>query len=566
MNENIKLKNIFFEEASELLSNTETNLISLESNPNNKKIINQIFRDIHTLKGSGSLFDFKNINQLTHNLEDLLEAIQDKKVVKLNEPIDILFKSVDLLKLLIETEKQNKADSDQDMLTEELIGLIKKLTEDTKKLRKPKNSAKSTPIGELLIDNGIIKEEDLEKALDKQKSLRLSSQTSVRVKAEKLDSLIDLVGELVISHSLLTQYPAIKRIDDQQLIANISQLGKAINDLQDQIMSLRMIPISHSFNRMKRLVRDTSVKLEKEVQISISGEETEIDKNVVDDLNEILVHLIRNSIDHGIELPAERVATGKKPVGQVELNAFPRGGNIIIEIKDDGCGLPKQKIINKALKRGLNITIENEAWLYQLIFEPGFSTAEQVTSISGRGVGLDVVKKKLEEIRGKIEVYSEEGKGTTFTITLQPTLAIIDGMVFRVGSERMIVPTLSIEESLRPSKEQIITIKDSGEAVMVRGKVYPLIRLHQIFSINSGSQTKPWEALVMLANSQGRQFTILIDELIGQQQVVIKSLGERFKKLKAISGGAILGDGSVGLILDLDGLMDCVVESPELRR
>lgn len=720
MNENARLKEIFFEEATDLIARIEACLLSLESEPGNKELVDNIFRSFHTIKGSGSLFDLGSINKLSHTIEDLLDDIRNGKTAISDEIINTIFKTIDLLKLLFEAEKNNKSSDELDSLTNEIISLIKVNISDsnTKKTvskvetkKEDANSSKLAPfvkftdiikesitpdkkiflieinlnkkclkegldpvilfknlnkigeiivtisneqnipalselnpqilylndmsvlystahdiaeiedifefamakgkiniteitesqinenfnntvktreprlVGELLVEDGIISEEDIEKAiknqarpigeilvdegkissrqlemaLEKQQSMGVAPQVSVKVNAQKLDSLVDLVGELVISHSLVMQDQIIQGIEDQQLNSNLSQLGKVISDLQDQIMGLRMVPINHTFSRMKRLVRDTSVKLGKDVDLRIFGEDTEIDKNVIDDLNEILVHLVRNSIDHGIETPQNRKSLGKGQKGLIELNAYPKGGNIIVEVKDDGKGLSKKKIADKAKESGLNIDIDNEVLVHQLIFEPGFSTAEEVTTVSGRGVGLDVVKKKLETIRGKVEVSSEEGKGTTFTIILQPTLAIIDGMVFRVGTERMIVPTLSIEESLRPTREQVITIEGSNEAVMIRGKVYPLIRLHKVFSIDT-KVTDPSDALVMLARSQGRQCVILIDELVGQQQVVIKSLGSRFKKLKVVSGGAILGDGRVGLILDLDGLMDSILE------
>lgn len=548
MDELAHLKNIYFEEAAELLANIESSLLVLEKNPADKKIINQIFRDVHTIKGSGSLFDFANINNVAHELEDLLEAIKHKNAEIGGEVAGILFKSVDLLRHLLDAEKKGHPDEHLNVLSLELTSQIKQTIAGISKKKPSKKSKKDAALPEPAPhrDAGVARNDNAIK------------QTSVRVNAEKLDSLVDLVGELVISHSIIMQHQAIQNINDRELNSDLSQLGKVINDMQDRIMALRMIPISHSFNRMKRLVRDMSIKLEKDVELRISGEDTEIDKNVVDDLNEILVHLIRNSIDHGIEVAEERKKSGKRAGALIELNAYPKGGNIVIDVKDDGRGLSRERLIAKAKEKGMDsrVNVDCDFEVFQLIFEPGFSTACKVTDISGRGVGLDAVKRKLEDIRGKIEVASDEGKGTTFTITLQPSLAIIDGMVFSVGSERMILPTLSIEESLRPSREQVITIEGSTEAVMVRGKVYPLIRLHKLFSINSGSKTKPWEALVMLAGSQGRKCVILIDELIGQQQVVIKGLGSRFQRLKAISGGAILGDGRVGLILDLDGLID----------
>lgn len=584
INEHEKLKNIFFEEAAELISAAESSLLLLEKDKQNEKIIDQIFRSIHTLKGSGSLFGFENMSSLSHVLEDLLEEVRSKRVPVNDALISTLFKAIDMIKLLVEAEKSGTPASTSNLseLTNKLVELLKSFTYKKGKSITGKKSKKSpkligeilinegaiseaelektlekqnSPIGKILIEEGKINEKQLEETLEKQKNLGITPQTFVRVSAQKLDSLVDLVGELVISHSIIKQSSIVQDIKNQQFIVNLSHLGKVIHNMQDQIMSLRMVPISQTFNRMKRLVRDVSVKLGKKVELIIIGEDTEIDKNIVDDLNEIIVHIVRNAIDHGIEAPEERTQSGKKPVGLLELSAYPKGGNIIIEIRDDGHGLSKEKITKKAKGMKLAFDPDNDFEVQQIIFEPGFSTSEKITDMSGRGVGMDAVKKKLEGIRGKIEVSSEEGKGTVFKIILQPTLAIIDGMVFSVGAERMIIPTLSIEESLRPQKEQVITIKGNTEAVLIRGKVYPLIRLHNIFSIEKAS-TKPWEALVMLAKSQGRRCVILIDEIIGQQQVVVKSLGEKLQRLKAISGGAILGDGKVGLILDLDGLMD----------
>jgi len=343
---------------------------------------------------------------------------------------------------------------------------------------------------------------------------------------------------------------------------NLSQLTKITKDIQDQVMSMRMVTLKQTFQKMSRLVRDVSLRSGKKVKLQISGEDTELDKNVIEELADPLVHILRNSIDHGVEAEEDRVSKGKPEEGLVKLNAFHRGGNIIIEIQDDGKGLQKDKILQKATERGLikdqSSLTDNQ--IYNLIFLPGLSTAEKITNISGRGVGMDVVKKNIEKLRGNVEVTSEEGKGSTFTIKLPLTLAIIDGIVVNVGSTKYIIPTVSIEESLRPAKEDISTIKNQGEVVNIRGSLLSLVRLHKLYNIDT-KKTNPWESIVVVVEGAEGRYGVLVDELLGQQQVVIKSLGDRFKDIKGISGSAILGDGRVGLILDVSGVREAFTGS-----
>jgi two-component system chemotaxis sensor kinase CheA len=308
---------------------------------------------------------------------------------------------------------------------------------------------------------------------------------------------------------------------------------------------------------MSRLARDVSRHAGKKVKLQISGEDTELDKNVIEEIADSLVHILRNSIDHGIEPENERVAKGKPKEGIVRLRAFHRGGDIVIEIEDDGKGLQRDRILKKAIEKGL---INDQSGLsdnqiYHLIFTPGFSTAENITNISGRGGGMDVVKKNINKLRGKVEVTSHEGKGTLFTIKLPLTLAIIDGIVVKVGNAKYIIPTISIEESLCPKQEEINTIKNQGEVINMRGNLFPLVRLYKLYNIKA-TKTNPWDAIVVIVEAEEGRFSIMVDELLGQQQVVIKNLGERFKNVKGISGGAILGDGNVGLILDVNGIRE----------
>ena len=316
-------------------------------------------------------------------------------------------------------------------------------------------------------------------------------------------------------------------------------------------MSLRMVAIKATFQKMNRLVRDLTASIQKQVELVISGEETEMDRTIVEELGDPLMHMIRNSVDHGVEMPNDRIAKGKPAKGTVRLSAYHQGGNMVIEIADDGAGLNKQRILAKAIERGIvapDAELEDRQ-IFDLIFAPGFSTAEKITDISGRGVGMDVVKQNIAKLRGKIEIDSTPGEGTTFRIFLPLTLAIIDGLIARVGDQRYIFPTLSVCESFRPTTEMISTIYGKGEVVKVRGKLRPMLRLHEYFDIVPRT-TDPTRALIIVVESANQQRCILVDELIGKQEVVIKSLDERFKQNKALAGAAILGDGKVGLILD----------------
>jgi two-component system chemotaxis sensor kinase CheA len=365
-----------------------------------------------------------------------------------------------------------------------------------------------------------------------------------------------MIGELVIAQSMVLQNPEVQKIKDQKFQKDIVQLRRITGELQRISTSLRMVPIKATFQKMIRLVRDLSRKSGKEVVLQMAGEDTEIDRNMVDQIYEPLVHMIRNAVDHGIEPPDERVRLGKPPYGTIFLSAEQKGGNIVIDIKDDGKGLDVDKIRKRAIERGLiqpDDKLEESA-LFELIFHPGFSTKDEVTDVSGRGVGMDVVKRTVEELRGKIEIKSKRGEGTLFELKLPLTMAIIDGMIIKVGSERYVVPTISLRESLRPSQNDYQTVQGKGEMINVRGKLMPLIRLHEIFSLEP-IHYNPWEALLLVVSEDGRDYCLLADEIIGRQEVVIKSLGNALKHVIGISGGAILGDGRVALIIDVKGII-----------
>jgi len=380
---------------------------------------------------------------------------------------------------------------------------------------------------------------------------------SIRVSIDKVDALINMVGELVITQSMLGQLG--ENIDSakiERLQDGLAQLERNTRELQESVMRIRMIPISFAFQRFPRMVRDLSHKLDKEIELRLSGEQTELDKTVMEKIGDPLVHLVRNSIDHGIETPADREAAGKPRVGLVELDAFHQGGNVVIEIRDDGKGINKNVILNKAIEKGL--VSENDELtddqIFDLIFSPGLSTAKEISDVSGRGVGMDVVKRNIRELGGNIEVKSVEGQGSTITIRLPLTLAILDGQLIRVGKDTYIVPLVSIIESLQVKESQVNAIASTAELYKLRDDYIPIVRLYDIFGLEPNSKELK-DGLIVIVEGDGNKAGLYVDDLLGQQQVVIKSLETNFHPVEGVSGATILGDGTVALILDITGLI-----------
>ncbi|WP_322058863.1 chemotaxis protein CheA [Paraburkholderia sp. J63] len=379
--------------------------------------------------------------------------------------------------------------------------------------------------------------------------------SSIRVGVEKVDQLINLVGELVITQAMLAETtssfdPALH----DRLFNGMAQLERNARDLQEAVMSIRMMPMDYVFSRFPRLVRDLAAKLGKEVELVTFGQATELDKSLIERIIDPLTHLVRNSLDHGIETVQARRAAGKDGTGQLVLSAAHHGGNIVIEVSDDGAGLRRDKILAKAIKQGMQVSetmTDEEVW--NLIFMPGFSTAEQVTDVSGRGVGMDVVKRNIQSMGGHVEITSHAGKGTTTRIVLPLTLAILDGMSVKVGNEIFILPLNFVMESLQPRHEDIYTVTNGDRVVRVRGEYLPLVALHQVFNVD-GARTDPTQGIVTIMETEGRRFAMLIDELVGQQQVVVKNLETNYRKVHGISAATILGDGSVALIVDVAAL------------
>ncbi|KCV34191.1 putative chemotaxis protein CheA [Bordetella bronchiseptica 00-P-2730] len=379
--------------------------------------------------------------------------------------------------------------------------------------------------------------------------------TSIRVGVEKVDQVINLVGELVITQAMLAQTAStLDPVLHDRLLNGMEQLERNARDLQEAVMSIRMMPMDYVFSRFPRLVRDIAGKMGKQIELQTYGRATELDKSLIERIIDPLTHLVRNSLDHGIETPDKRVAAGKEPVGQLVLSAQHNGGNIVIEVSDDGGGLSRERILRKAAAQGLTVnenSPDDEIW--QLIFAPGFSTADQVTDISGRGVGMDVVRRNIQDMGGHVQLSSVPGQGTTTRIVLPLTLAILDGMSVRVGEETFILPLNHVTESLQPQADQIYSVAGNERVMQVRGEYLPLVEMHRVFSVGQ-AQADPTQAIAVIMQAEERRFALLVDHLVGQHQVVVKNLESNYRKVPGISAATILGDGSVALIVDVFAL------------
>lgn len=376
--------------------------------------------------------------------------------------------------------------------------------------------------------------------------------SSIRVDVEKVDQLINLVGELVITQSMLTQAATmLDPVAYERFLSGLGHLERNARDLQESVMSIRMMPMDYVFSRFPRVIRDVSAKLGKQVRLDTFGKETELDKGLIERIVDPLTHLVRNSLDHGIETPDVRLAKGKDATGQLLLSAQHHGGNIVIEVSDDGAGLNREKILAKAIQQGLPVNEsmpDEEVW--QLIFAPGFSTAEQITDISGRGVGMDVVKRNIQEMGGHVEIHSRGGHGTTTRIVLPLTLAILNGMSVKVGNEAYILPLSYVIESLQPLPDHLHSITSDGHVIKVRGEYLPLIELHRVFDV-AAAQVNPTQGILVIVQADDTRFALMVDELLGQHQVVVKNLETNYRKVPGISAATILGDGSVAFIIDV---------------
>ena len=572
----------FVQEGNELLQNAEQGLLAWGENPDDKESIGDIFRQIHSFKGNCGFFGFSQIEKLSHQMENILDRVKSGSKLAVENPADQLLATLDILQQSLNNISEGKDDTveDLDKHISDLQTLIAPLLGDflveegvkEESVHKAVETQKM-PVGEILVDQGSASKEQVDSALKKQQETikqakakakppaRTKTPTKrqdIRVELGKLDSLINLIGELVIAENMLIHNPDLKGLELENFNKAGQHMSKLVRELQEMAMTIRMIPVSGLFRRMIRLVHDISVKAGKKVDLELIGEETEIDKTVIETITDPLVHLLRNSLDHGLEPPDERLAAGKDETGTVRLTARHEEGEVWVTIEDDGRGLNKDKILEKAISKGL---VEGDGsdltdrQINNLIFAPGFSTADQITDISGRGVGMDVVKKNLEKIKGKIDVVSTPGEGSKITLRIPLTLAIIDGMIVRVGTSTCIVPTLSMLEAFRPEMEQITITPDGDELAKFRENFLPIVRLHDILGKKADSHNLDDGILIVLEYQETR-FCLFIDEILGQQQTVIKGLSTFIGNVPGVSGCTILGDGGVCLILDVGTLVD----------
>ncbi|HEU5125394.1 MAG TPA: chemotaxis protein CheA [Verrucomicrobiae bacterium] len=584
ISEDAELLREFIMESREHLDNIEQGVLVLENQPADAETLNTVFRAFHTFKGGAGFLNLLPINRLAHVLESLLDLARQGKLT-INAPvIELILRGRDVLKqFLDEIEGQvngSKSVTPISIATAELKTEVQSvidrvLSGESEIVAAPKPATpKSVPAESFAIEAAIPAAEAVAEvspqivptkaapaATEATSNANSNSKTDVgamvKVDTAKLDGLLDLVGEMVIAQSLVGQGLNGVANLNPEFARNMAQLGRITKELQRVSMSLRMVPIRGVFQKMARVVRDVGAKQNKKVQFVTSGEDTELDRGVVEELNDPLLHMIRNSMDHGIESSEKREAAGKSPTGTLHLRAYHQGGNIVVEIEDDGAGLNKERILQKAIERGLTAANapHTDEEIFNFIFAAGFSTAEKITDLSGRGVGLDVVRRNIEKLRGRIDISSSAGKGTLFKITLPLTLAIIDGLIVKVGEERYILPTLSVRESFRPEASMITRVQGRGEVVKVRDRLIPLLRLHELFGIKPKSDDVTG-GIVIVIQSGPKVRCLLVDSLLHKQEVVIKNLNDMMvHKNRALAGAAILGDGRVGLILDMNALV-----------
>ncbi len=574
--ENQELLTEFHAEAVDHLQQIEAALLILDQRPDDPEALNSIFRSFHTIKGYAGFLGLVPMHTLAHEVESLLDLARNRELRLTPAIITEILRSRDALQLLtqqiaVALEKGHLPSAIVPVA--HLIRAVKQLAHpDASAVASPASVADApeagapapatpvavaTPAAESVSPPAPASGGPSANAIEAQATTKSAAGgQTVRVNTEKLDSLMDVVGELVIVQSQLIESARGVTEENSAMQRNVAQLSRIAKELQHTAMSLRMIPIKPTFQKMERLSRDLARNFGKKVHFQVSGEDTELDRTVVEEIADPMVHMVRNALDHGLEQPEVRVAAGKPEAGTVHLSAYHQGSNIVIELQDDGRGIDPDKIFKKAVEKGIlpaNASLTREE-CYALIFAPGFSTAEKVTAVSGRGVGMDVVKRNIEKLRGKIEISSEVGKGSTFKIKLPLTMAIIDGLVVRVGTDKFILPSTSVQMAMRPPKEAITTVHGTGEVLELRGKILPLHRLHRRFGIPADA-TQPWDGIVVIVEHSGKVSALLVDEMVSKQEVVIKNLGAFMQGLPGVAGGAILGDGNIALILDPASLL-----------
>ncbi|MDD5131841.1 MAG: chemotaxis protein CheA [bacterium] len=534
-----RYKDMFISEATEYLQNLNKSLLGLEKNPDNLELLNEIFRLAHTMKGMAATMGYQKITTVAHQMEDVLDRLRKQELKVTPEIIETLFKSLDVLEPLLQ-EVASGEDKKVD-ITETIVKL--------KMIMEQKKPEADQPVKET--EAGVSEGE--KKTVNSEKEKK-RAQTSVRINIEHLDNLMNLVGELVINKARLFQIGANYKLGE--LNESLTQLERITGSLQEEVLKTRMIPVSHIFDRYPRVVRDLAKLKNKEINFEIEGSDIELDRMIVDEINDPLIHLIRNSVDHGIESPQERVKKGKSEIGYVKLSARREKGYVRIELTDDGKGMDPNEIAQKAIEKGMlakeKLSLMTEQEMLMLICEPGFSTAAEISDISGRGVGMDVVKTKVEAFNGSVTIETQKGKGSTFIIKLPLTLAIIQSLMVKVADEVYAIPLSNITEINSFSPELIRTI-EKKEVIKIREEIMPLVSLREVFNLPKREYGE--EIYVVTVEVGEKRLGLVVDSLYSREEIVIKTLSGILKRTKGISGATILGDGRVVLIVDIAGII-----------
>ena len=568
----------FISETEEGLQNTEETLLRLEKDFEDQKAISSIFRVFHTIKGTAGFLGLTDLGSLAHRTEDLMVQVNEGEREISLEILNAILCATDGLSKLISQMKAMIAGTSSDpvdlreayqlldyLLSDEVsrsASVLENPTLETISSIPPPHSEDQEALTEIHPEAGqnlakTPKSPTTEVSKTNENVAATQVMDMLKIPAFKLDELSEFIGEMVVALSVLSQNPTIANLEDRELHDRLDQLNKITEQLRDRILSIRMFPVKNVFSKLTRQMRDLSKKSGKQVKLTIRGDETLVDKTIIDSIYAPLMHIMRNTVDHGIETPEERTAAGKSSEGTVKLSAHHLGDSILIEVRDDGRGLDRQKLLSKALERGLISERENltDQQIFMFIFTSGVSTAKEVTDISGRGVGMDVVKREVEKLRGKISVETETGKGTAFLIKLPLTTSIIEGLVVRLGENRFVIPILDVHLTLIPKKDQLYDVQDrESECLILAGEVIPIMRLHEFFDVEADVMV-PEEAIIVVVKYGEKKYGLMVDELLHRQQIVVKNLGETFVNLPGITGGTILGDGRVGLILDPETLI-----------
>ncbi len=552
----------------DLLETVDKNLVDLEKDPKNSTLIAETFGAVHSIKGNSGFMGFSEIEEIGMEMETILDSVRTNALDIDANIVTILLSNTETIRKRLDTfdkssnnstpaediaKKDNEKQNTQPIQTPAPIEQAQVTQKPETKNVQPVEAPK--PEKQAAVAQAPKPKANVAPA---NHGMTFQQKKDIRVDTAKIDKLFALVGELITIESVVSHSPDLVGLELPNFSKSASMLNKISRELQEVSMSIRMMPLEGTFNKMKRLVRDVSIKMNKKIELTVFGQQTEMDKNVIDEISDPLMHILRNSVDHGIETPEERVRKNKSEIGNVILGARYEGNEILISVEDDGAGINRELVLKKAIEKGIlkkDPELMTDKEINALIFEPGFSTAKEVTDISGRGVGMDVVRKNLEKLRGSIDVASELNKGTKVTLRIPLTLAIIESMVIKIGNTLYALPILSLRESFRPKAEMINKTMDGLEVVKVRQEVLPVIRLHEEFHIED-ALTNLTEGILLIIESKDKKVCLFADDIVGQQQAVVKGFSTYIGKVSGITGCMVTGDGGIGLILDIEGLIN----------